>query len=84
MCNQGWLVIVKTNGLQSLRIVCGECFTEYDTPQEMICGKHPQRPFSTDIRFSPPSLEDIISSGWASFVVDMEKWKTGELEPPIY
>lgn len=83
-CNQGWLVIAKTVETQKLFIGCGECYSGHNTPQDMIERKCQHNNSHHTGRWQPPSTEEVNVAGWSSFVMDMDKWKNGEVEAPVY
>jgi len=69
MCSQGLLTIAKETATTKLRIICDECDDEYHAPDDMIKGKCLHQPTSTG-RCEPPSIEEIISMGWDSYILD--------------
>ena len=66
-CNQGWLEIKKEIATKKFSIICCECDTEYDTPEDMLCGRNPH--LYKGGRCKNPNIKEIIAIGWDSYII---------------
>ena len=66
-CNQGWLEILKEIATERFSIVCSECDTEYDTPEDMIYDRNPH--LYGGGHCVDPDIEEIIAIGWDSYLI---------------
>ncbi|PKM80589.1 MAG: hypothetical protein CVU89_12690, partial [Firmicutes bacterium HGW-Firmicutes-14] len=67
ICNQGWVEIVKEKDTNELFILCSECETEWDTPNEISVKNGTRSKYG---RVIEPTHEEIINKGWQNFILN--------------
>jgi len=61
----GVLDVMKTNGDGPLFLLCDECFSRFDTPEEVDAGNARD---VGDVKFTHASKDEIIAGNWAWFI----------------
>jgi len=70
ICDQGWLEIWQTMKTDKLTIVCSECETQYDSPDDAFAKTNP-RLYSVDIDgyVTKPSDDKMSEADWVRYII---------------
>lgn len=66
-CNQGWAEIVKDISDNDLRVMCSECYTVWNSPQDFI-DNIPNPGYQFTAKFTDTTIEEITAKKWDRFI----------------
>lgn len=66
-CNQGWAEIVKDTSNDELLVMCSECDTVWNTPQDFKKNS-PNPNYHFNGKITDPVIEEIIFKKWENFI----------------
>ena len=66
ICNQGWVQIVKEIETEVLFLLCEECESEWNNPQEIEKENCTRDTYGF---ITTPTYSEIMEKGWQKFII---------------
>jgi hypothetical protein len=68
-CNQGWVNVVKNSALDKLFLLCEECDTIWDNPDDLKLDNPITREFEDKLEL--PSTIEVQKIGWDKLIISI-------------
>ena len=69
-CNQGWVNIVKDTSSNNLILLCDECDTIWNSPDDFKLNNPITREF--EVKLEVPSISEIQKVGWDKLIISLK------------
>ncbi|MEJ9280324.1 hypothetical protein [Ureibacillus thermosphaericus] len=68
ICSQGWVEIVKDVATQELYVMCSDCETEWDNPENITTSN--ARIELSENQVTNPTIEEIRNINWEKYIIN--------------
>ncbi|MET0053084.1 MAG: hypothetical protein ABW095_18660 [Candidatus Thiodiazotropha sp.] len=68
ICRQGALIVVKTKDRNAFFVMCDDCESQWESPEEAIRGAEP---LSDEVGVVDATLEEIEKQGWIGYIKNL-------------